>query len=355
MKIDRALEIIQNLDSLRRIEYDSIAKTRALGEIADFKEVAEQHSIVKKFLMPIDQETLMAIPDTKLARVFNPIKNLLDKLYQITQSDLETLKQNRSQLIKEYDESYWEIIVLMGWLYPLIRSFSQETEEIKDMTDDLLKEINEQKKEAEKQKKEFQEEEEGRKKEFQEEEERRKNEFDKIIEAARKSSGEIGVAQESIHFKTIKENHKKLANGWLLIATALGILLFLYGVYLIRSSPSLAEVKDVPLPVLIQTLFGKAVLLGVLGYAIRLCSKNYLANRHNAVIAEHRQTSLSTYRAIVEAAGEQANRDIILLKAADSIFGQHITGFLKGNDGGNSSNSPVNLKVNPRLDTPESN
>ena len=328
-------ETIQRLALLNDMGYDSIARTQALGENFDFKQVAEKHLILKKFLTLINEKVLKAIPDSQSNHVHGTIGKLHNALETIINSDPEILRQNRENYIIEYDSHYSEVFLIMGWFYPLIQIFSPEIEKTKDRMDNFFREMGEQKKEAEKQKKEFGE----------------------IIEAARKISGESGVGKEAVYFKTIKDNHKASAKWWLVTTVVLVASLAAYGVHLIESAPSLEglkEVKNVQWPVLIQTLFGKAILIGVLGYAIRLCSKNYLANRHNAVIAEHRQTSLSTYRAIVEAAGEQANRDIILLKAADSIFGQHITGFLKENDSGNSSNSPVNLRVNSRMDTTES-
>jgi len=70
-----------------------------------------------------------------------------------------------------------------------------------------------------------------------------------------------------------------------------------------------------------------------------LSSRNYLANRHNAVINRHRQNALATYEALLKAAGQEANRDIVLTKAADCIFSAQPTGFGKsdGADGGSLS------------------
>jgi hypothetical protein len=58
--------------------------------------------------------------------------------------------------------------------------------------------------------------------------------------------------------------------------------------------------------------------------------KNYTAHRHNTVLNKHRQNSLATYKALVDAAGDQANRDIVLTTTAESIFGAQATGFAKG-------------------------
>ena len=329
MNEEQLKETIGNLNYLVEIEPSAIANIKKLGSELSFEEVGKKHHPVKKLLKPIDEGLLISLPDQLFRQTHRDIGSLYSALNQIINFDPRTQdQQTHANFVKKYDQCYLAVVELMSKLFPLIQTSSQDTDAAKDKINDFLQEMSDM-----------------------------KEEMERMVEVARKSSGEIGVGKEAVYFKTIKDNHKASACWWLVTTVVLVASLAAYGVHLIESAPSLEELKkftDVQWPFLIQTLFGKAILIGVLGYAIRLCSKNYLANRHNAVIAEHRQTSLSTYRAIVEAAGEQANRDIILLKAADSIFGQHITGFLKGNDGGNSSNSPVNLRMNPRLDTPSS-
>lgn len=93
----------------------------------------------------------------------------------------------------------------------------------------------------------------------------------------------------------------------------------------------------------IQLVVGKALIFSTIAYFMILSAKNFLAHRHNAIVNKHRQNALSTYRAIVEAGGDAANRDIILTKAAECIFAPQPTGFGRADAGEPASISMVSL------------
>jgi hypothetical protein len=61
------------------------------------------------------------------------------------------------------------------------------------------------------------------------------------------------------------------------------------------------------------------------------------------VVNRHRQNALATYVALVKAAGQEANRDVVLAKAADCIFSAQPTGFGKEHSTDTGSVSLVNL------------
>ena len=50
-----------------------------------------------------------------------------------------------------------------------------------------------------------------------------------------------------------------------------------------------------------------------------LATKNYLAHKHNAVINKHRQNALMTYKALVDAAKDATNKEVILMHASACI------------------------------------
>jgi hypothetical protein len=58
-----------------------------------------------------------------------------------------------------------------------------------------------------------------------------------------------------------------------------------------------------------------------------LCAKNFISHKHNAIINRHRQNALLTYTALVEAAGDTPNREVILVQAAACIFSPQGTGY----------------------------
>jgi hypothetical protein len=91
----------------------------------------------------------------------------------------------------------------------------------------------------------------------------------------------------------------------------------------------------------VQLAISKVLIFAVLSYVLYLSTKNYLAQKHNAVINKHRQNALMTYEALVDAAKETSNREIILTHASACIFAPQPTGYT----GGQSSEGPVAKSV----------
>ena len=148
-----------------------------------------------------------------------------------------------------------------------------------------------------------------------------------IVEAMRDASGQAGLSKEASHFERAATRRQKTANRWLGATIALaavflgtaGFLLFAY-----RWDRMHATAYES-----VQLVAAKLVLFAVLSYVVLLCGRNYLANRHNAVVNQHRQNALLTYQALVEAGKDKANRDVVLQAAAACIFGSQATGFTR--------------------------
>ena len=51
-----------------------------------------------------------------------------------------------------------------------------------------------------------------------------------------------------------------------------------------------------------------------------LFAKVFISHKHNAIVNRHRQNALLTYKALVEAAGDTPNREVIFVQAAACIF-----------------------------------
>lgn len=156
----------------------------------------------------------------------------------------------------------------------------------------------------------------------------RRQKADALLETIREGAIELSVSQQAMYFKEEAEAHATEATKWLKRSRNLTIglavyacaTLFLHKVPLLEPE-STAEA--------VQFGIGKMLVFATIAYFLILSARNYMAHRHNAIVNKHRQNSLVTYRALVEAAGDQANRDIILAKAAESIFGAQATGFTK--------------------------
>lgn len=170
----------------------------------------------------------------------------------------------------------------------------------------------------------------------------RQGEAEEALDAIRKVAAEQGVSQQALYFKEESEAHAQEAKVWYRrtrsLTIGLGIFaastLFLHKIHWLAPASS-AEA--------IQFGIGKMLTFATIAYFLILASRNYMAHRHNAIVNKHRQNSLVTYKALVEAAGDAANRDIILAKAADSVFGQQSTGFTKHDSDEGKALSMVNV------------
>jgi hypothetical protein len=155
-----------------------------------------------------------------------------------------------------------------------------------------------------------------------------KKEADAILVEMRKAAAEEGVSQHARHFKEESTQHAGAAKRWLgatfvftalLLCYAVAILIWRNEGFLKAGTPFEAA----------QVILGKTLIFATLSFFLVFSSRSYLANRHNVVVNRHRQNALSPYTALVKAAGEEGNRDIILTKAAECIFGAQPTGFGK--------------------------
>lgn len=155
-----------------------------------------------------------------------------------------------------------------------------------------------------------------------------------ILENIRKAAAEQGVSQQAVYFKNQADLHEKQAAIWL---TRVRNLVISFGLL------ALAAVVLVLLKVLVasdatavaQLIAAKVLLFGTLAFAVSLSAKIYAAHAHNEVVNRHRQNSLATFKSLVDAASHASERDVVLSKAADSIFSPASTGFQK-EDGGDS-------------------
>ena len=77
----------------------------------------------------------------------------------------------------------------------------------------------------------------------------------------------------------------------------------------------------------LQIGVSKVLIFAVISYMLYLCARNFMSHKHNAIVDRHRQNALMTYKALVDAAGDTPNREVILVQAAACIFGPQGTGY----------------------------
>ena len=161
-----------------------------------------------------------------------------------------------------------------------------------------------------------------------------------ILEDIRKVAAEQGVSQQATYFRDAAKEHENDAVNWQKRTIWLSIILGVYAVLTIGIH-KIPWIKPEDLYQAVQLVISKVLIFAVLSYVLYLSTKNYLAQKHNAVINKHRQNALMTYEALVNAAKETPNREIILTHASACIFAPQPTGYT----GGQSPEGPVAKSV----------
>jgi len=154
------------------------------------------------------------------------------------------------------------------------------------------------------------------------------NQATHVLHGMRDASGKAGLSSESTHFKAAADEHVRWAHWWL-GATIGATIIFLTAAFLSLFAYHWIPIDPDKPGTAIHFATSKIIIFVVLAYVVLLCARNYFANRHNTVVNRHRQNALLTYQALVEAAKNTANRDVVLQQAATCIFAPQPTGFTK--------------------------
>lgn len=167
------------------------------------------------------------------------------------------------------------------------------------------------------------------------------------LEQVRQAAAEQGVSQQAHHFKTESATHEAKAKDWLKWTMYAAIAVVVYGVVtlFLHKIPWIAPVNTYDS---IQLIASKVIIFAVLVYILTLSAKNFLSHKHNAVINKHRQNSLMTFTSLVNAAGSEDTRDIILNHAASSIFSPQDTGYTKNSANSSDISSKTIIETLPK-------
>lgn len=157
-----------------------------------------------------------------------------------------------------------------------------------------------------------------------------------ILEDIRKVAAEQGVSQQATYFRDAAKAHEDEAANWKKQTIRLAWVLGAYAI-LTLGLHKIPWIKPEDLYQTVQLAISKVLIFAVLSYVLYLATRNYLAQKHNAVINKHRQNALMTYEALVDAAKDVANREIILTHASACIFAPQPTGY----SGGATPEGPV--------------
>lgn len=158
-----------------------------------------------------------------------------------------------------------------------------------------------------------------------------RGEAEEVLKRVRDAAAEQGVSTQSTYFKSLADEHEETAKMWkkYSIYTGVGTLAFALLATFSYRIPWIAPKTNIEAA---QLITSKIVILGILGYGLLTCVRNYLSQTHNAVVNRHRQNALLTYTAFVDAAPSTASREIVLTHAAASVFSPQDTGYVKNEE-----------------------
>lgn len=169
---------------------------------------------------------------------------------------------------------------------------------------------------------------------------------EKILADVRKVAEEHGVSQQAIYFKSEAVQHEERAKEWRTATIAVACF-FVLGAMASAFTHKIPILAPDNMYEAFQLGLSKVLLFGALAYLLTLCGRNFLANKHNAVVNRHRHNGLVTFETLANAAADEGHRDIVLTHAAACIFAPQDSAFTKGGSGGGSS--PPLLEVVPRF------
>lgn len=307
----QALERIQSFDPA------SLPRIQELGSALNFKDAVDPATRLIELYRQLPVEVLEQLPSSFL----NTIRRQADNDYHILNSILQfepgSSKQDRDNRLTAIRDAYEPTFVQ---LHPTISYSVRKSTDFSRLERDaraLIQSVSD------------------RASALQKELELRKKEADEILAAVRKVAEEQGVSQQAIYFRNEADTHESEARRWMSHTTWLtvGLTFYAIGTIFLHKWPFLAPTSGYETA---QLAVSKMLVFVTISFFLFLAARNYLAHRHNAVVNRHRQNALATYQALVKAAGDIANRDVVLAKAADCIFAAQPSGYGKsdGSDAG---------------------
>jgi len=164
------------------------------------------------------------------------------------------------------------------------------------------------------------------------------NRSNAALESAQQAAAEQGVTQQATFFKELADADARSSQLWLSCTVISALALAAVSIYFLTHGIK----ENATNAYIIQNLTAKFLVVASLTYLMVFFSKNRSAAQHNMIANRHRQTSLQTFNALVEAADNDAAKDIILQHAANSIFQHQDSGYLnkQGTD-----NAPNHIQV----------
>ena len=304
------LQIIQNYPS------DKLARTDKFGPATDFSDAVEPANNIIDLCKKISVSELYRLSDGHLSELNNLLLSFVETFNRILEYDTETganisvVRQELSTALKNQAEDsiakLWPLVLITQFSNDIQTDYQNEISEISIRTD---KTLNEKLSEVEK----------------------LKIDVNEILSRVKDASAEAGVSKEAGHFSDMASLHNRRSFGWLCASIVVSLITIVAAVTSIFTYkiPQIAPKNNIETAQLISS---KLIIISILGYLLVTCVRNFLSHKHNSEINRHRQNSLLTYRAFVDAAPTTDTREVVLRYAAQSVFSPQDTGYIKNQE-----------------------
>lgn len=327
------------LGKIRDFNVESLDRREELGSKFSFWSVIQDASKVQDFYGQLSDDVVYNLPDSDVTNIVDTARNSYQIWNRIMNFDPQSDSgEMRDGLIEQARRDYRSVFsvlypfvsyslisetnthVLRAQLGSWIQQGRSDIEQIRSDLEDRLSNSKVSELEAE---------------------------AGEIIENMREMSSEVGVSQRGIYFKEESDYHSEKAKNWkIAMFCGIGVLALYSVVLLIGYDWFILNGNDIQHE--IQLVVGKVLLFAVFVSWVVISVRNFMSHTHNAIVNRHRQNALMTFKALVDASGDQASRDVILNHAASCIFSPQNTGYTKP-DGQLSNIDPSIVRMISRV------
>lgn len=298
-------EAAQALETIKNFDVSNLGRKEDLGKELSFESSQESAEKVVELFNLIPSEILSSLPENKA----NQLKKAAEQAVQVFNDVLafsskqENPANAHQQLTKQVSGLHNSIfdqlqptLVYVNAQNPSVSQFEESLEKANVIVNEI---------------------------------EKKREETERVIDNIRAAAAETGVVQEATHFKDEADTHYGAAAIWLTItAISTGVLLLF-----VCFGSSGSE---------LGAIFKRLSIIVALAAIALFCARNYASSKHNEVVNRHRQNSLLSFNAMVDAAKTDGARDIVLQQMSTAILNPQDTGYTKSKRGESANSSALN-------------
>ena len=322
-------EANESLGRMQSFNTDSLPREKELGSILNFGNAVKPAERLIELYKRIPVTVLEDFPLGLLTQIATQANNDYNRLKQILEFPAGQSVEARDNLIAQLENGYDQTFKVLHPFVSYSASKSADFQRLETEGRAMIQTI------------------EDRGNKLAEVLEKKQEEADNILGDIRKAAAEQGVSQQSFYFREAATDHEGQATKWLIGTFVVAAIMVLYaiGSLFIHKIPYLTPDT---MYASIQLGISKTLLFAVISYMLYLCARNFLAHKHNAIINKHRQSALMTYTAIMDAAKDTKQKEVVLTYAASCIFSPQSSGYSRSDVGkAPSAKSVVELLAKP--------